>query len=98
MSYQLALLSPAVPTRVLYLREGDHGGRVAPEPLGPQLAEEGVADLRSTSRDKERSYSYYTSGSRAAWEIREEGKDGGGAWSGERDRERDRDRDREGGL
>ncbi len=29
-----------------YLREGDHGGGVAPEPLGPQLGEEGVADLR----------------------------------------------------
>ena len=32
-------------TRAPHLREGDHGGGVAPEPLGPQLAVEGVADL-----------------------------------------------------
>ena len=35
--------------RTPYLREGDHGGGVAPEPLGPQLAVEGVADLQTES-------------------------------------------------
>ncbi len=29
-----------------HLREGDHGGGVAPKPLGPLLAIEGIANLQ----------------------------------------------------